>query len=399
MKTEESIEWSISPFPDGYSFGFTIVHDADNSSSKRLEPLFSVFDEFDIKVSLTAFAFWPEETKQKKSWIENKDNYLGPVPLEVEDECDFYKKLSNSGHEVGLHTASDKTDTREKTIKAFEFFFEKFGHYPKIYVEHRDSDNLECLQKEGNNPDSEYYIVDVLNKYGSWNWIIGPSGLPYEGKGDYFNVLSKVPKIFNDHLIKLWGTLKQFIKNKCWDPKAGDEYLEIMNMDSPFDTYVLKKYGIVKGFRRSGKRENSSGDGFLVWYSKKNIDKLEKNGGLALVYTHMNTKWLNSEKSKMREDIKNRLEYIKNKNVWLAPAGVMLDRLRDQSNIHLSYSERWLKVINAGNRRVSGLTLISHNKQNALIKNKKRFELCDKNKIVIGDIKEFETLTFFFEKI
>ena len=42
---DASRTWGISLYPDGYRFAFTIVHDADTAYSRRLAPLFDVFDE------------------------------------------------------------------------------------------------------------------------------------------------------------------------------------------------------------------------------------------------------------------------------------------------------------------------------------------------------------------
>ena len=185
-------EWSLSPYPFGHDFAFTIVHDADHSNSQRLQPLFNCFNKFGMKISVTTFAFWPSSGKVIKEDGASKDPYWSPTPLPFSEpkEAEFYKKLESEGHEIDLHTASDESDRREETIAAFEFFEKTFGHSPKLYVEHRNQDNLECQQEQGSTPDSPFFVTDILNKYGSWVWVISPSALPYEGRGDYYDVLS-----------------------------------------------------------------------------------------------------------------------------------------------------------------------------------------------------------------
>src|SRR5262245_32581881 len=119
-------KWSISPYPGARDFAFTIVHDADDSFSSRLAPLFDVFDQYQFKLTVTAFAFWADWANHGAIWDQwrTQDPFFAPkaVPLEDRAELEFYKSLVQRGHEIGLHTASDTDDTRERTISAFEYF-------------------------------------------------------------------------------------------------------------------------------------------------------------------------------------------------------------------------------------------------------------------------------------
>jgi len=391
-------EWGVSSYPNGHRFAFTIVHDADNSYSERLKPLFSVFDKLGFKLTVSVFVFWANWANNGKIWAnwDSKNKFFSPyaVPLADEKELKFYKQLVNQGHEIGMHTPTDGADKREIVIKAFETFKDIFGHYPKVYVEHRCADNLECHQSSGADPGSNYYITDLLNHYGPWCWIISPSALPFSDRYTYYNLLSKKNRSpFNMYLLKQWGIFKKFVKTGKWKQKNGNEYLLANENGSPFDNYALAKYGLLKGFRRSGRAKDACGNGFLRWYSMRNIDLLEKNLGLAIVYTHLNTNWLDRNSKKMRRDIEKRLEYIASKNVWLATASDILERFSDMRGIHIAYDDDWLKIINAGSQTVTGLTVISY-KDRDLCGHGKELKRNKEKMINIGTIKPNETLSF-----
>ena len=388
-------EWKISPYPEALDWAFTIVHDADDAYSARLAPLFEVFDQYQIKLSITAFAFWADWADQGRIWSrwQDSDSFYSPraVPLELPSECDFYKSLVERGHEVGLHTASDSHDTREEIERAFEFFKSEFGEYPRLYVEHRD--NLQNQQFEGADPASPYFITDLLNLYKPWVWIVSPSAIPYEGLGRYYDVLSHQHPLCGYPLARGWGILKEFIKTRRIRRENGKLYELLRRGGTPFDRYALKKFGLCKAFRRAGRREDADGDGFVKWFQDGHLDELERRGGLAIAYTHLNTKWLEPGAPRMRDDLRDRFAAIASRNVWLATATSILDRFAAIENVHLVADDRWLKIVNANDYAVSDLTLVApRGKQ--LIQDERRRAANDRGKINVGEIGRRQTLVF-----
>lgn len=356
-------EWEISPYPNGHNFAFTIIHDADSAYSQRLAPLFEVFDKLGLKITATLFTFWADWARKGKVWSEwnalgkGEDRFFVPigVPLEDEKEAEFYKFLALRGHEIGMHTPSDTSDTREELIRAYKYFKKVFGHYPKVYVEHSNRSNKEDQSNEGANPESNYYSTDLLNFYKSWIWVDGPGALPNKKHKKFYDILA-------------------------------------VN-GSPFSKFALDQYGIAKGFVRTGKWKNSNGDGFLDWYTQKNIDILSKERGLALVYTHLNYKWLDPKTRRMRKSIKNRLKYLVSKDGWFVPASKILDRFYAIDQIELSSNAEWLKIINKGSTAINGLTVMSHEGKK-LYRNGKTLKPNKDKEIFIGVIQPSETLSF-----
>ena len=353
-------EWDISLYPNGHAFAFTIVHDADSAYSRRLAPLFEVFDRLGFRISVTAFPFWAEWAKNGKIWSQwhrTDREFFAPkaVPLTDKNERDFYEQLATRGHEVGMHSPSDTSDTRKDLTRAFEYFKQVFGSYPKVYVEHSSTSNKEAQSNEGANPASIYYNTDLLNHYGPWIWVDGPGALPDQKQEQFYDIIAA--------------------------------------NGSPFSRFALEQYGIKKGFMRTGKWNEATGDGFLQWYSEKNIDSLEKNRGMALVYTHLDSKWLDPETRRIRSSIENRLRYLASKHGWFAPAGTILDRAQAIHRLKLHHNDTLLKVVNTSGERIDGLTVIS-NSGRSLRNGKKTWSPQRRGEIVLGTIFPGQTLSF-----
>lgn len=379
--------WSVSPYPDTHDFALTIVHDADNAYSRRLAPLFDVFDELRFKLTVTAFAFWADWADRGAIWKKwrAEDPLRAPccVPLEDRDEIQFYKDLVRRGHEIGLHTASDGHATRAESIRAFEFFKAEFGNYPTTYVEHRES--IENHQNEGSYPDSPHFITDLLNYYRPWVWLVAPSAVPYNGRGRYYDLLSSQMPWCGDFSVRAWGTIKAFLKGDGWSRHNGQLFAYMLQGSSPFDEYGRNKFGLAKVFRRSGKRHAAGGEKFLDWYSEKNIRDLDANGGLAIVYNHLDRLWWDPETEAMRAGLRMRLEYIASFNVWKAHASQILDRFQQMSQILFSQDNEWVKITNVSDRHLVGLTLQAEDSR-PLFLGTERLIPNGRNKILVGDL-------------
>ncbi|MDX2322636.1 MAG: hypothetical protein QNK26_18785, partial [Moritella sp.] len=60
-----------------------------------------------------------------------------------------------------------------------------------------------------------------------------------------------------------------------------------------------------------------------------NIRKLQKDGGLCVVYTHFASGFINN--GKLDETFKNNLDFLSQQNGWFAPASEILDYLKTQN--------------------------------------------------------------------
>ena len=153
-------------------------------------------------------------------------------------------------------------------------------------------------------------------RYDPWIWVDGPGALCSGPGGKFFEILPTAP-VINEH--------------------------------------ACARYGLSKTFVRTGQWADGDGDGFLRCYSEANIDTLERDGGMALVYTHLDAKWLDPASRRMRTDIEERLRYVAGKPGWFAPAGEMLDRARAVETLHVAGDERTVSVTQRGDASVGAL--------------------------------------------
>lgn len=321
-------DWRPSRCPANRAFAFTLVHDADGAYSRRLAPLFDVFDRLGLRVTASAFAFWASWARGGASWntwrqaTAAADRLNGPnsVPLCDPDEQVFYGDLAARGHEVALHTASETSSTREDTLRAFDLYASIFGRAPAVYTEHSSRSNKDALGNEGANPSSPYYCLDILRDRNPWIWIDEAGAIRDEADGRFFEVPPGAPLI---------------------NRQAAD------------------RYGLPRAFIRTGRWRAGDGDGFLRGYSTANMDALERDGGIALVYVHLNTGWLDPHTGRIRADIEERLEYLAAKPGWFAPASEILDRAQAVDDLRIEEDGPTLTVRNPSDGRIDDLVLRS----------------------------------------
>jgi hypothetical protein len=280
-----------SRYPDGRRFAFTVVHDADSAFSERLAPLFDVFDELGFRITASVFAFWADWARRGSIWSEWRQSSAFTAPIAV-PLCDpverrFYQDLAARGHEVALHSPSDTSSTPADIVDAFELFKATFDHFPTVYTEHSSLSNKDAQSNEGSDPRSPYYCRDLLLAYDPWIWVDGEGALRDDEDGKYFEI----------------------------PPTA-----------SPLNLHANAQYGLMKAFVRTGRWSRGDADGFLETYSEENIDTIERDGGMALVYTHLDYGWLDPRTRRMRTDVEARLRYLAAKPGWFAPAGEILER-------------------------------------------------------------------------
>ena len=301
------------------------MHDADGAYSGRLAPLFGTFDALGFRITVSAFAFWADWARDGASW----DTWRSPaaaargeVPVAVPfcdpDEGAFYQALEGRGHELALHSPSDTSSVREDVIRAFDAFTRRFGHPPKVYVEHSSRSNKDALGHEGADPSSPYYCLDLLRDFAPWIWVDED------------------------------GALRDDPDEKFFEIPPGADFT---------NTSAASRYRLPKAFLRTGRWTAPGGEGFLTSYSMENLRMLENDGGCALAYTHLNDGWLDPATGRMRTEIRERLEYLSTRAGWFAPAGEILDRAEAVDKVRVTDHGESVTASNLGHRAIDRLLL------------------------------------------
>lgn len=269
-------------WPCEYDFAFTVVDDTDGATVKNVKPVYDYLYEKGIITTKTCWVY------------RSRDNIYTGECLEDENYKNFLLDLKEKGFEIGFHNAGSGGFKREETTAAFEKFKDIFGDYPSIHINH------------SNNTENIYWGNKRFSGIVKWIYKIKRGAIKSLGDdegSEYF-----------------WGDLcKKHIK-----------YIRNRTFNG-INTLKADKRLV---YRETGKEKYSnywfsSSDGmrlkpFLKLLTKENIDRLEKEKGLCIVYTHFAYDFVD-ENGNLDEKFKETIDYIASKNGWFAPAGVILD--------------------------------------------------------------------------
>jgi hypothetical protein len=293
-------------FPENKKFAFSIFDDTDKATLENVGPVYKLLSNLGIYTTKSVFVFPQEDSDNPatRGQTLSDPKYLS-----------FILELRDRGFEIGFHGARGISSKRADIIKAIEHFKEAIGYYPKVYANHLENKEkiywnekrfslgiLKLLYKiltfkrnfeekwrsEGNDPRSEYFWGDIVKKY-----ITYVRNLTF-------------PQI---------NTLKINPSMPYYDPKK------------PYVNFWF-----------------SSSDGhdaktFNKLLSKENIDKLEKENGVCIVYTHFANDFVAN--NEVNPTTKYLLTQLSKRDGWFAPVSTILDYLASKRNLHtLSLSEK-----------------------------------------------------------
>lgn len=280
-------------WPDNKRFAFTIFDDTDLGTLANLRPVYSFLRDLGI---LTTKSVWP----------------LGAVAESAEygDTCEnpeylaWLKELQAEGFEIALHNASFKTSKRARTAQGLEVFKEHFSSWPKTMVNH-----AACRE----------------NIYWGANRVTGSRRVLY-------NLLTwrKQDNIFRGHLQDdplFWGDYCkkyiQYVRNFVF---ADINTLKVC----PFMPYHDPEKPFVNYWFCSSDGKNV--EQFNRVIVERNQAKLEKEGGLCIMYTHFGKGFFAG--GRLNSKFEKLMRLLASKNGWFVPVSTVLDFLRSQNGGH-----------------------------------------------------------------
>lgn len=271
------IEW-----PQNCDFAFTIVDDTDGATVENIKPVYDYLYSKGIITTKTCWAFPSRD-----------DVYTGEC-LEDQGYREFLKDLKCKGYELGFHNAGSGSFKREETIKALELFKDTFGEYPKMHINH--SNNVENI---------------------------------YWGSKRFSPIISKIYSMLRKRIKSLgtdeaseyfWGDISKknfkYIRNRTFNG------INTLKSDSRlvYPETNKEKYSNYWFSSSDGMRLR----GFLKLLKKENVDKLIRQNGCCIVYTHFAYDFVDSN-GNLNEEFKECIDYIASKNGWFVTASEILD--------------------------------------------------------------------------
>jgi hypothetical protein len=279
---------SAGSFPGGARFAFTIMDDTDNATVANVRPIYRLLESLGMLVTKTVWTVQCEEGSEVFGAAQTLDD---PAYL------DFVVDLSRRGFEIAFHGATMESSKRDRTVRALNRFTELFGP-PKVHANH--SVNRENL----------YWGVDRID-----NRLL---------RAAYRSVLGHPDDFYQGHVRGSefwWGDLSAeritYVRNLSFE----EVNLRRVNPSMPY-TDVRRPYA--RWWFSASDAENV--DAFVDLMSVRNQARLESEGGVCIVATHLGKGFcVNGE---VREDVRRLLVALAARPGWFVPVGPMLDELR-----------------------------------------------------------------------
>lgn len=273
-------------WPDNRKFAFSVVDDTDYATVNNVK---SVYDYLYQKNIITTKSVWVYKPR---------DNFSGQT-IQDEEYLKFIKEIQARGFEIAFHNSGSGAFKREETLEAFEIFKNLLGKYPTMHINHSNNiENIYWGHKRFLFPINLIYAITRIN-----NKSFGE-----KESCEYF-----------------WGDFCKknikYIRNRTFND------INLLNVDPTMPNYEIGK-------RKYSNYWFSSCDAadvksFSNLMSKENIDRLERENGLCIIYTHFANGFVNAQ-NVLDEGFKKPIDYLSQKNGWFVPATQILDFLLSQ---------------------------------------------------------------------
>jgi len=347
---------TLSPYPDGKNFAFTITDDPDYHALEKIKPVYDLLQRLGFK---TTILVWTLKAIHSNGVPEKDGQFDFGETCQDTDYLHFVQDLQTKGFEVGLHTVSGGNDYREETIYGYEQFKKFFGTYPKMNIMHYH--NLENIYW-GKNQFSNVIMRRLVGMI---------SKIPYSGEEEespYFwgDILKEKTKY-----VRMWGSPK--INTLRFNPSMPYE-----NRRKPYGNYFFS-------FSNGGNPE-----AFKKLLSDKNIKKLVSERGTSIVYAHLGYYFTHVSENNAWEvtpEITTRLVKLsEQKEGWFVPASVILDRFLAMKNVVITETDNAFVISNANDFPIEGLTVLTQNDKVLYDNNHKRYDVTEDGEIILGTL-------------
>ena len=290
------IQW-----PEGKAFAFTVFDDTDLSIPGNFEKVYEFLHELGFK---TTKSVWPTSGHYARP--------RHPQGSTCEDP-EYLKKvleIQSRGTEIGFHNSFELALERADIVKGLDEFKRLFGHFPRAMSNHGVSTEAVYWGEARLDgvPRAIYRILHGFVRKRSWGHIPGQK---------YF-----------------WGDLCrdriEYVRSYTLPGlDIGSECPETPYHD-PLRPYVNQWFTST---------EAPNLDSFLRAISEKNQDRLERDGGVSILYTHFAAGF--QKDGEVDPEFRRLMSRLAAKNGWFAPVSTVLDFIRKSRGEHvLTSAER-----------------------------------------------------------
>jgi hypothetical protein len=229
--------------------------------------------------------------------------------------------LKREGFEIALHNVTHHTSTRQQTAQGIETFYRLFGHYPYSTANH--SGCLESIYWQNARVSGAQRLL-----YNILNWRLNGQGSVSQGH------IECSPLFWGD----LCREKIKYVRNFVFGDINTLRACPAMPYFDPDRPYVNNWFASSEG---------ASVDSFNAMLSERNQDKLMREKGACIMYTHFAKGFVVD--GKINDRFVVLMERISRMNGWFVPVHTLLDFLLQVKGDHVITSaarnkleRRWL---------------------------------------------------------
>jgi hypothetical protein len=275
--------------PGGKRFAFSIVDDTDMATFERAQPLYEVLHRHGLRTTKTVWVRPSTETDHSPNTGDS---------LEDPEYRSFIIDLRDRGFEVALHGVRGGSSERADILAALEEFRTVLGSDPRMHVNH------------SLNRDNVYW--------GPQRWSFAPYRWLYSLVGEQrFQGEDPSSKHFwGDELQRRITYVNQFTFSD----------INLMNVTPSFPYHLPDKPLVNLWFPTSNGNNLDEMEKLL---STENLDRLEREGGVCLVYTHLSSGSFNDDEGGAEPRFEALIREVASRDGWFVPASEILDYLKE----------------------------------------------------------------------
>lgn len=351
----------IEPYPFGKRFAIALVDDTDHARVEESQVAYQVLRDHGVRSTRTV---WPLRCDPSAPGAEL---YSSTHTLEDPDLRTHCTELAADGFEIAMHTASGASNSRNRTLAAYELFEQTFGHPPVTNVMH--SRNLENM----------YWGSDLVPRR-PWQTLIRLAGSTrfhgHDPGSEYF-----------------WGDI-------CQEKTRYVRHLDSLGTNSlglePATPFHDPNMPFVNWWFNS---TYGAGTRFFEIITPESIQHLRRERGASIVHCYLRHYARRSEAGiEPHPRFIQAMEFLSSQpDGWYVPVAELLDRLRAIRSLRLNAEDGALKIRNESDVPLSQLAIrILHTQKNTdHSRTHTRNEVNSFSQANLGDLAPGEECTYF----
>lgn len=287
-------------WPEGKTFAFTIFDDPDAQTLDQCRAVYRFLGDQGFRSTMGVWAIEPGEARRNSGG----ETCANPAYRA------WAQHLQSQGFEIGFHNAAPATLSRDEILNGLDAFQEYFGADPLTMANHYNGDAMYWGPARLSGGTRALYQAITLGRK----------------RNLHFGEQPGHPSFWGD----LCQTRIRYCRNFVFRELNTLRVCPVMPYRDKLRPYVRLWYASSEG---------SNCGSFLELVNDRGLDRLEQEGGAAIMYTHFGHGYF--DQGHLDDRFRSVMQRLSQRKGWFVPVGVLLRYLETQGNgTFISSAER-----------------------------------------------------------